>query len=240
MRWPTSPSSVAENSIVWLRPVQWRRIHSTCGVNPSSAMRSASSRHDDLDRRRDRPRPDFRGRSGAAAWPRRSRRPRRARRSGGDATGAAVDGEHASCRRAGATGSSTSATCTASSRVGTSTRPSGLRGSATSVMRASIGTPKASVLPDPVLARPHTSRPVHRHRDRLGLDVERLGEPARGEPVVDARGNAQLGESGRRLDRRQRVEAGEVRGVDVAGVGGRTGGRRGGRLFRRGAPRRAV
>ncbi len=58
-----------------------------------------------------------------------------------------------------AIGSSTSATCTASSRVGTSTRPSGLRGSATSVMRASIGTPKASVLPEPVLARPHTSRP---------------------------------------------------------------------------------
>ena len=58
-----------------------------------------------------------------------------------------------------AIGSSTSATCTASSRVGTSTRPSGLRGSALSVMRASIGTPKASVLPEPVLARPHTSRP---------------------------------------------------------------------------------
>ena len=59
-----------------------------------------------------------------------------------------------------ATGSSTSATCTASSRVGTSTSPSGCDGSATSVMRASIGTPNASVLPEPVLARPHTSRPV--------------------------------------------------------------------------------
>ena len=43
MRWPTSPSSVAENNIVCVRPVQWRRIHSTCGVNPSSAIRSASS-----------------------------------------------------------------------------------------------------------------------------------------------------------------------------------------------------
>ncbi len=59
-----------------------------------------------------------------------------------------------------ATGDSTSATCTASSRVGTSTRPSGRDGSATSVMRASIGTPNASVLPEPVFARPQTSLPV--------------------------------------------------------------------------------
>ena len=42
-RWPTSPSSVAENSIVWCVPVTLRRIHSTCGVKPSSAIRSASS-----------------------------------------------------------------------------------------------------------------------------------------------------------------------------------------------------
>ena len=60
-----------------------------------------------------------------------------------------------------ATGTSTSATWMASSRVGTSTRPSGALGSATSVMRASIGTPNASVLPDPVSARPHTSRPCN-------------------------------------------------------------------------------
>ena len=42
-RCATSPSSVAENSIVWCVPVTLRRIHSTCGVKPSSAMRSASS-----------------------------------------------------------------------------------------------------------------------------------------------------------------------------------------------------
>ncbi len=37
--------------------------------------------------------------------------------------------------------------------------PSGRAGSASSRMRDSIGTPKARVLPDPVRARPHTSRP---------------------------------------------------------------------------------
>ena len=34
---------MAENNIVWRGAVHLRRIHSTCGVNPSSAMRSASS-----------------------------------------------------------------------------------------------------------------------------------------------------------------------------------------------------
>ena len=38
--------------------------------------------------------------------------------------------------------------------------PSGRRASASPDRRASIGTPNASVLPEPVLARPHTSRPV--------------------------------------------------------------------------------
>ena len=120
-----------------------------------------------------------------------------------------------------ATGSSTSATWIASSRVGTSTRPSGARGSATSVMRASIGTPNASVLPDPVWARPHTSRPCNRDRDRRGLDRERLGEPGGGEADVDALGHAEIGEPGRRLDGRQQVDRGEVAerlcGVAVAG-----------------------
>ena len=87
-----------------------------------------------------------------------------------------------------ATGWSTSATWTASSRVGTSTSPSGRRGSASSVIRASIGTPNASVLPEPVLARPQTSLPVIATGNRLGLDGERLGEPARREAVVDPRG----------------------------------------------------
>ena len=34
---------VAENNIVWCGAVTWRMIHSTCGMKPSSAMRSASS-----------------------------------------------------------------------------------------------------------------------------------------------------------------------------------------------------
>ena len=106
-----------------------------------------------------------------------------------------------------ATGSSTSATWTASSRVGTSTRPSGALGSATSVMRASIGTPNASVLPDPVSARPHTSRPCIATGIASVWIVERLGETRGGETDVDALGHAEIGESGRRLDGRQQVDA---------------------------------
>ena len=79
----------------------------------------------------------------------------------------------------------------------------------------------------------------HRDRDRLGLDVERLGEPAGGEALVDARRHPEFGEAGRRLDGREHVEAREVRGVDVAGVGWLAGGARRTPL-RRGAPRRAV
>ena len=135
-----------------------------------------------------------------------------------------------------ATGSSTSATCTASSRVGTSTRPSGALGSASSVMRASIGTPNASVLPDPVAGPAAHVATLHRDRDGLGLDRERLGEPGGREAVVDAFRNAELGEPGRGLDRRQQVDGGEVAGrraaVAVAGdATDRDGsvGRRGGR-----------
>src|SRR2546429_262616 len=49
--------------------------------------------------------------------------------------------------------------CTASSRVGTRTRAVGLPGSAGGV-RSSSGSPNASVLPEPVFALPHTSRPA--------------------------------------------------------------------------------
>ena len=109
-------------------------------------------------RDRGRPRSTSAGRSAAAAWRRRARRHWRAPRSAGDGwRRRRRRAPHAGLRRP--PGSSTSATCSASSRVGTSTSPSGALGSATSVMRASIGTPKASVLPEPVWARPHTSRP---------------------------------------------------------------------------------
>ena len=53
----------------------------------------------------------------------------------------------------------TSHTCTASSRVGTSTSERGRFGAARSAV-CNSGRPNASVLPDPVLAFPHTSRPA--------------------------------------------------------------------------------
>src|SRR5690349_7637208 len=55
--------------------------------------------------------------------------------------------------------SSSSATWMASSRVGASTRPWGFFG-ADRVTRATMGTPKAMVLPEPVGALPHRSRPA--------------------------------------------------------------------------------
>ena len=55
-------------------------------------------------------------------------------------------------------------------------------------------------------------------RDRLGLDVERLGEPAGGKTFVDAGRNPEIGEPRRRFDRGQGVDGREVRGVDVAAV----------------------
>ena len=61
-----------------------------------------------------------------------------------------------------ASGRSASATCIASSRVGTRMRARGWCGRAgsPSASRASTGRPKASVLPEPVWPRPSTSRPA--------------------------------------------------------------------------------
>ena len=61
--------------------------------------------------------------------------------------------------RAAPSGSSSSLTWTASSRVGTRIRARGRRGSA-ALTRSSTGRPKARVLPEPVLALPQTSRPA--------------------------------------------------------------------------------
>ncbi len=61
--------------------------------------------------------------------------------------------------RLAASGSRTSATWIASSRVGTITRARGRFGEPCS-SRSISGSPKASVLPEPVLALPHTSRPA--------------------------------------------------------------------------------
>ena len=54
---------------------------------------------------------------------------------------------------------------------------------------------------------------LHRHGDGGGLDLERLGEPGGGEPVVDVRRDAELGEAGGRLDGRQGGDGGERRGA---------------------------
>ena len=101
-----------------------------------------------------------------------------------------------------ATGSSTSATWTASSRVGTSTSPSGRAGSASSSMRDEHRHAEGERLAGSGAGPAADVATLHRHRDRRGLDHERLGEPGRGETVVDPRRHAELGEAGRRLDGR--------------------------------------
>ena len=79
-----------------------------------------------------------------------------------------------------ATGASTSATCSASSRVGTSTRPSGRRGSPLRrrAGRASARRTRASCRSRSWPARRRRC-PVEGDRDRLGLDGERGGEAGR-------------------------------------------------------------
>ena len=223
MRWPTSPSSVAENSIVWCGPMQWRRIHSTCGVNPSSAMRSASSStttstpsrgstssdlmqvdqpqrrgDDDLDAERAAARP------GRAGWPRRTRRARAGRRGRRPARAPRRPGSpaHASARARG--------------RAAERRRPA-------SVIRASIGTPKASVLPDPVRARPQTSRPSIATGMAAVWIMNGWANPAAASPASTRVGHAECGEAGRRVDGRQGRRGREVGGpsadrvVTVAG-----------------------
>ena len=109
--------------------------------------------------------------------------------------GAAVDGAARACRRRRPPGSSTSATWMASSRVGTSTRPSG---------RARLGLvgdagehrhAERERLAGTGLGPAAHVATLHRDRDRLGLDRERLGEPGGGEADVDAFGHAEVGET---------------------------------------------
>ena len=59
---------------------------------------------------------------------------------------------------------------------------------------------------------------LHRHRDGLGLDLERLGEAGRGEAVVDPRRHAERGEPGRGLHRGQDGD-----GRQCGAMGGRLG-----------------
>ena len=72
--------------------------------------------------------------------------------------------------------------------------------------RASIGRPNASVLPEPVWARPRTSRPATGVGDGRRLDRERLGDALEREALDDRVGQAELAER-LGLDERGRLEA---------------------------------
>ncbi len=155
----TSPSSVAENSSRWPLLGVRSRISRTCGMKPMSAIWSASSSAMKLQS------PRF-------AVPCRTWSERRP----GVAMSRSTPRESASAWRAKAipptavrhhrprdlaSGVSESATCIASSRVGTRTSARGRFGRALpSASRASMARPNARVLPEPVWARPSTSRPA--------------------------------------------------------------------------------
>ena len=148
-------------------------------------------------------------------------------------------------------GPSTSATCCASSRVGTSTRPRGAlprrRGSTSAASRVSRGRPNASVLPDPVWARPSTSLPASasgsaRRWMANGASIS-LGRQRPDQPL----GQAQLSkvvDLRLRLTPRRQTGPGQARNKVPAGRAGPgrwyAGGGRGrsaGRAGRRGAER---
>ena len=102
------------------------------------------------------------------------------------------------------------ATCTQSSRVGTTTRACGtslVRSAASpshvaagcsagGVTRCSSGTPKPRVLPMPVRAWPMTSSPAKRQRERQLLDREGALDAGLGERGDDLGADAELGEGG--------------------------------------------
>ena len=198
MMWPTSPSSVAENSIVWVRPVQWRRIHSTCGVKPSSAIRSASSR-------------TTMSTSASATSPALSRSIKRS----GVATTISTPSPRAvdllRPARPAVHGEDALAAVVGDRFEHLGDLHGQLTGRYEHEAERAVGS---RLLDDP---RQH--RHAERQRlagagarpaahvaagegdgDRRALDLERLGVTGRGEAGVDALGHAELGESGRRLD----------------------------------------
>ena len=135
-----------------------------------------------------------------------------------DADGVAERSEHVSDLRA-------------SSRVGTRTRPRGdrsARSPTVSARRASIGRPKPRVLPEPVWARPRTSRPARasgRVRDWIAKGAT---IPRRVSAVTSAAGKPELGEGqiggGRRSRKRCRqreIELRTARGGGLAGAAAR-------------------
>ena len=153
-----APSSVAENSIVWR--VGRGLVEQAAHLGQESHVGHAVGfvDHDDLDAGRGRARPAGAGRRGGPGT-------RRARRRRGSAAGAARRSRHRrrpstrAAPRAAASGSSSRQICAVSSRVGARISAVGWRLCARS-MRAMSGTPNAMVLPEPVGARPHTSRPA--------------------------------------------------------------------------------
>ncbi len=155
----TLRSRVAEKSIRWPFGRTCSSRAETTGRKPRSVMWSASSRT--ATSTSDRSAKPWRTRS--SSRPGVATRMSAPRRSPSTClpNGAPPMTSRRSSRRAWASGSRPSLTCIASSRVGTSTRPSGRRGWALRPSsRASIGSPKASVLPEPVAARPRMWRPA--------------------------------------------------------------------------------
>ena len=158
-RTSTSPSRVAENSSRWPSAGVASSSCRTTGRNPRSAIWSASSS-------------TLTSMSPSWQWP----WPIRSARRPGQATTISVRSRSAvTCGRCGvppktvvtvsptarASGDRTAWTWAASSRVGTSTRPRGRHAIVCPpASLATSGRAKASVLPDPVWARPSMSRPA--------------------------------------------------------------------------------
>ena len=166
-----------------------RTMRSTCGLKPMSSMRSASSRT--------RMRTARGRRAGAAA--RSSSRPgvatrtcaplmRLRLRAERDAAVGGRDRRPFGC----ASDLSSSVTWLASSRVGTSTRAEGRRRPV--VVRSTIGSAKARVLPEPVGGRRENVEPAEGVGQDERLDAKRRRDGASGERVDDGRGHAELAE----------------------------------------------
>ena len=153
----TAPSKVAENSSRCPPAGTASRISVTAGMKPRSAMWSASSSTTISIRPRSTAPCSIRSisRPGVATT---MSTPRWNARSCGvyDMPPATRTTDRSTVR---ASGVSTSVTCIASSRVGTSTSPRGCEPAAPASV-VIIGRPKARVLPEPVWPRPSTSRPV--------------------------------------------------------------------------------
>ena len=82
-----------------------------------------------------------------------------------------------------------------------------------SVMRASIGTPNASVLPEPVLGAAADVAALHGDGIASVWIANGWANPHAARPIVDPGRHAEVGEAGGRLDRRQHVDGGEVAGA---------------------------